>query len=237
MKQGTFFIRKLMYRKSASMGLPADLVTVGFNKATAWSAFKGERTMAHHPELPPLVEALGLAGQNIKMYPLIDGINREDATDNAEKLWVWAKEHGECAWAVATGPNFNVIALEVIEARGIQMIRNMIKMGEIEETDDGYNTLNIDARGRNRPIFFWIYPEGAQAETKVKVEFPGQGVRLHVEEGSVTLPKNCEAGSADYIAKCPNILKDSAFIPGLKKVVMAVRNDPEKSGSENQRIA
>lgn len=146
-------------------------------------------------------------------------------------------EHGGCDWAVATGPDFNVIALEVIEARGIQMIRNMIKMGEIEETDDGYNTLNIDAPGRNRPIFFWTYPEGAQAETKVKVDFPGQGVRLHVEEGSVTIPKNGEAGSADYIAKCPNILKDSAFITGLKKIVLAVRNDPENSGSENQRVA
>jgi hypothetical protein len=63
------------------MGLPADIVTVGFDKATARSAFNGERTMAHHPELPRLVEALALAGQNIKMYPLIDGINREEATD------------------------------------------------------------------------------------------------------------------------------------------------------------
>ncbi len=130
--------------------------------------------MAHHPELPPLVEALGLAGQNIKMYPLIDGINREDATDNAEKLWVWAKEHGECAWAVATGPNFNVIALEVIEARGIQMIRNMIKMGEIEETDDGYNTLNIDARGRNRPSSSGYIQKVRKPKRKSKSNFQGK---------------------------------------------------------------
>jgi hypothetical protein len=160
--------------------------------------------------VPPLVTTL--AEQSLKMYPRVEGVCRDDATDNVRQLELWAKEYGRCGWAVATGPDFNVIALEVIEDRGKEMIDDMIANGDLEESENGFNTLCIGSQdGSWRPIFFWKYPQGNRAKTPGRVDFSRRGVILQVEGGCVTLPKKPTHAGTDDIAECPNGLKDAAF--------------------------
>ncbi len=162
------------------------------------------------------------------MFPRVQGVCRDDATDNVPQLKLWAREYGICDWAVATGPDLNVVALEVIEDRWKEMIDDMIANGDLEESEDGFNTLCIGSQdGSWRPIFFWKYPRGNRAETPGQVDFPGRGVILHVEGGSVTLPKKPTHAGTDDIEKCPNGLKDAAFID-IEERSLDNNSGPEK---------
>jgi hypothetical protein len=146
--------------------------------------------MADYPSqiVPPLVTTL--AEQNLEMYPCVEDVCRDDATDNVRQLALWAKEYGKCDWAVATVPDSNVIALEVIEDRGKEMIDDMIANGDLEESEDGYNTLCIGTQdGPWRPSFFWRYPRGWRAETLGKVEFPNKELFCTSKRAVIPFPR------------------------------------------------
>lgn len=160
-------------------------------------------------QLPDYV--LHAAARDWRMFPTpgaswVEGIGIEDATSDLTQLGQWADDLSESQfhWALATGPESGVFALEAEEPFGLRSLRGLSQLDWPE---------TLYARSRNYMVAFLRYPAGMRSIDTGRLEIaPGLTVRADGE--SVVLPAHNSARWLDLdaqVLQCPDWLSEYAF--------------------------
>jgi hypothetical protein len=116
------------------------------------------------------------------------------ATTSIEQVDEWQKQYPGCLWAVATGEDSGVFAVEFSRNSGIQTMRSLC-----EDDFSAMDTLQI--RTSKQVTMFFHWPEvGLPASRRQQI---AEGISIRHEGGYAWLPADVEESGGEYMYSNP----------------------------------